>query len=146
MTTPIEKFLEKYQNRMLFEYINFKPKEPVKVIWWGVQKITTIKDVNTGEPKEVVQLLVKVNGGKYKIISTTSFSLLKQLAEIQKELGVDLHYSAVRLKITQFKESSLDGKFKTYYKVEKIEFIETSLKDREAEETFLYGEIEEIEQ
>jgi hypothetical protein len=32
MTTPIEKFLEKYQNNMPFKYIKFKPKETIKVI------------------------------------------------------------------------------------------------------------------
>jgi hypothetical protein len=146
MTTPIEKFLEKYQNKMPFEYINFKPKEPIKVIWWGVQKIAIISDVNTGEPKEVVQLLVKdVSDEKYKIITTTSFSLLKQLAEMQKDFVTNQKYE---LRITQFKESSPAGKFKTYYKVEKISAIEGKLdnSDKEAEQTFLYGEIEEIEQ
>jgi hypothetical protein len=145
MITPIEKFLEKYQNRTPFEYINFKPKEPIKVIWWGIQKITIINDVNTGEPKEVVQLLVKdTSDGKYKIITTTSFSLLKQLAEIQKDFVDNQKYE---LKITQFKESSHVGKFKTYYKVEKISAIEENLNnfDREAEQIFLYGEAEEIE-
>jgi hypothetical protein len=145
MTTPIEKFLEKYQSKMPFEYINFKPKEPVEVIWWGIQKITIISDVNTGEPKEVVQLLVQDDSdGKYKIITTTSFSLLKQLAEIQKDFVTGQKYE---LKITQFKESSPVGKFKTYYKVEKISAIEGKLdnSDKEAEQTFLYGEIEEIE-
>jgi hypothetical protein len=144
MTTPIEKFLEKYQNRMPFEYINFKPKEPIDVLWWGIQRIAIIVDINTGEPKEVVQLLVKdVSDGKYKIITTTSFSLLKQLSEIQKGFVNSQKYE---LRITQFKESSPVGKFKTYYKVEKISAIEGKLDnaDKEAEQAFLYGEREEI--
>ena len=67
MITPIEKFLGEHQNKSQFDYINFKPKEPVEVIWWGIQKIAIINDVNTGEPKEVVQLLVKdVSDEKYK--------------------------------------------------------------------------------
>jgi hypothetical protein len=146
MTTPIEKFLERHQNKSQFEYINFKPKEPVEVIWWGVQKTAIINDVNTGEPKEVVQLLVKdVSNEKYKIITTTSFSLLSQLAKIQKELqkkGIVAY-----LKITQFKESSATGKFKTYYKVD-TNFNEDYLRNdkmNEAEQLFLYGETEEVE-
>jgi hypothetical protein len=143
MKTPIEKFLEKYQNNMPFEYIKFKPKEPVKVIWWGVQKITLIKDINTGEPKDVVQLLVKSDGGEYKIISTTSISLLKQLAEIQKGFKPQM---GSLLTITQFRESSPSGKFKTYYKVEEIHntFV-VQPPDKEAEQLFLYGKTEEIE-
>ncbi len=144
MTTPIEKFLQKYQKSSPFEYINFKPKEPVQVIWWGVQKTAVINDINTGEQKEVIQLLVKTEDSKYKIISTTSFSLLRQLAEIQKRLK---HQMGSLLKITQFKESSSLGKFKTYYKVEEINpnFFVVQSPDKEAEKTFLYGEIEEIE-
>jgi hypothetical protein len=145
MTTPIEKFLEKYQNRMPFEYINFKPKEPVEVIWWGVQKIAIISDVNTGEPKEVVQLLVQdTSDGKYKIITTTSFSLLSQLSKIQREMGG--YDEVAHLKITQFKESTPVGKFKTYYKVSyEISTSYVLEGKKEAEQTFLYGEIEEIE-
>jgi hypothetical protein len=143
MTTPIEKFLEKYQKKLSFEYISFKPKEPINVIWWGAQKITIISDINTGEPKEVVQLLVKTEDGKYKIISTTSFSLLKQLSEIQKRF---IPETGSLLKITQFKESSPSGRFKTYYKVEEIILNGFSVKssDKEAEQAFLYGETEEI--
>jgi hypothetical protein len=143
MKTPIEKFLEKYQNNMIFEYIKFKPKEPIKVVWWGVQKITIIKDANTGEPTDVVQLLVKTEDDKYKIISTTSVSLLKQLAEIQKRFKPQM---GSILTITQFRESSTSGRFKTYYKVEEVSntFV-VQPPDKEAEQLFLYGITEEIE-
>jgi len=143
MTTPIEKFLEKYSNNPPFKYIKFKPKEPVKVIWWGVQKITIIKDINTGKTKEVVQLLVKVDGGEYKIISTTSISLLRQLLEIQKKFKPQM---GSLLTITQFKEGSPSGRFKTYYKVEEIPntFV-VQPPDKEAEQLFLYGKTEKIE-
>jgi hypothetical protein len=145
MTTPIEKFLEKYQSKITFEYINFKPKEPVNVIWWGAQKTEIINDIKTGKPKEVIQLLVMdTSDAKHKIITTTSISLLKQLAELQKDFSSDIAYE---LQITQFKESTPDGKFKTYYKVEKITAIKgrTNPYDKEAEQIFLYGEIEEVE-
>jgi hypothetical protein len=140
MTTPIEKFLEKYQNRMPFEYINFKPKEPIDVLWWGIQRIAIIDDINTGEPKEVVQLLVRdISDGKYKIITTTSFSLLSQLAKIQKKFTG--HDEVAHLKITQFKENTPAGKFKTYYKVNyEIENIPLPESAKETEKVFLYGE------
>jgi hypothetical protein len=146
---PIEEFIKEYEERFAFPYINFEKEIPIKVIWWGIKRWSIVQDIKTGQPKKVVQLLVRdTSDNKHKIISTASYSLLKQLSKIQNMMSVKEGWGdviGVMLVITQMKKKKPSGDVMTTYSVKNEGELRISLQDKETEQTFLYGEIEEIE-
>jgi hypothetical protein len=146
---PIEEFIKEYEERFAFPYINFKKEIPVKVVWWGIKRWSMVQDIKTGQPKKVIQLLVlDVSDKKHKIISTASYSLLKQLSKIQNMMSAKEGWGeviGVMLVITQLKKKRPSGDVMTTYSVKNEGELRISPQDKEAEQTFLYGETEEIE-
>jgi len=152
MEKAIKKFLRKYPASYPFSFISFKPKEPIEVLWWGVQKETTIID-KSGKEKEVIQLLVfDGKDKKFKIITTSARSLLEKLSEIEDENENEWNKGMASLiKITQIKEQRLDKRFTTRYEVEKLENVFREIMGRKeeigmAEDIFLQGEEEAEEE
>jgi len=112
--TISEQFLEKYKKES--KYIKFEPNKPIEIKWWGVEKWGQVPDRRSGEMKEVVQYLVKLPTGEYKIITTASISLISRFAEIyhERQLKGD---KAVKLKITQIKKRVGENIIRTSYEV-----------------------------